>query len=547
MSDQHSHTRFLPGMRVTAAHLSHLQKELQEAVGDLRQVLGAGRIGYGLRLLVVDDGARVTLSPGVAFAPDGQRLSVAEVADLQPPQGAGPFRVVLRVEQNDDPAARMGDEPTMLFYDTLVEVTAEDLVSGGGRLVIGTLTRDAGGGWQAEQADTLFLVPAHHGHSGEHYLDQAGQWRFDGPTGVEGPPGPEGPAGAQGEAGPQGPPGPAGETGPQGPPGPAGPPGEAGPQGEKGPRGGDGPQGPAGPAGPAGEMGPRGEPGPQGTPGPQGEAGPRGERGPQGTQGPPGKQGPQGDTGPQGERGPQGAQGPPGKQGPQGDTGPQGELGPQGKQGPTGKQGPQGETGPQGERGPQGKEGPPGKTGPSGATGPRGLTGPQGPQGEQGPQGPPGPPGPGCPENVGVVEAINWEPEQAVTHAEAAKRLAKLQFRFSATPQRDRAAPFLQQLVRVHFTARHEEQGLQTLIRIVGETMIEEDTLTWQAVMRAETLATALGKSGSDAVFIELVCDLLLDDKGVPFSGTAARLAGAEGPLMPGGIFRSWMRLTAER
>ena len=48
---------FVDGLRVTALHLNHLQDSALAAASDLREIVGLGRIGIGLRLLV-DGGAR---------------------------------------------------------------------------------------------------------------------------------------------------------------------------------------------------------------------------------------------------------------------------------------------------------------------------------------------------------------------------------------------------------------------------------------------------------------------------------------------------------
>ena len=47
MSDEQG-TVFVDGLRVTSQHLNHLEESAQQAVGDLRRVLGAG--AHRLRL-----------------------------------------------------------------------------------------------------------------------------------------------------------------------------------------------------------------------------------------------------------------------------------------------------------------------------------------------------------------------------------------------------------------------------------------------------------------------------------------------------------------
>src|SRR3954453_11219701 len=103
MSEQR--TEFFDGLRVTAQHLNHLETTVQQAVKDLRRVVGYGQIGAGLRIVVADDGHSVTLSPGLALTPDGRRLSLDEGAALTIPDGAGPFTVALRAATHEDPTA----------------------------------------------------------------------------------------------------------------------------------------------------------------------------------------------------------------------------------------------------------------------------------------------------------------------------------------------------------------------------------------------------------------------------------------------------------
>jgi hypothetical protein len=457
MSDEQG-TVFVDGLRVTSQHMNHLEEAAQQAVGDLRRVLGLAHIGYGFRIQVAADGQSATLTPGLGFTASGARVTLDEGATLTIPAGDGPFSVALTASTHDDPTTRVGDTGTIIYSDTAVSVAA-GAPPGPDSLVVGTIAR-SGGNLTATQDGALFLAPANHGHSGGFYQDGAGIWRFDGPllsqtNETAGPAGPPGPVGA---AGPQGPAGPQGDAGPQGPPGGTGPAGPAGPQGDPGPAGPQGGPGPAGPQGDTGPAGPIGFTGPPGGPGPAGPAGAEGQTGPQGPPGDTGPAGPQGPAGPPGQTGPPGATGGAGAQGPAGDTGATGPQGPpgllwggawsadaayavndvvsyqgssyvrivagttasppstdttnwqtvaaagaagsagaQGPTGPPGQTGPQGVTGPagpQGQPGDAGPPGPPGQTGPPGATGGTGAQGPAGDTGATGPQGPPGPPGP---------------------------------------------------------------------------------------------------------------------------------------------------------
>jgi hypothetical protein len=309
-------TNFVDGLRVTPLHLSHAQATAEQAVRDLRGVVGVGKVGFGFRLVLSDDSKQATLAPGLGFSTSGLRLALEEGVALTVPDGAGPFSVVLRAQNHDDPNARVGDVPTVIFEDTAVDVVAGDVPVDPDTLIVGSVSRGDDGNLSVAQPDQLFLAPAYHGHSGAFFQDALGIWRFDGPL-------LQGTDGAQvGPAGPPGAPGPQGDPGPEGPPGDAGPPGLQGDPGPEGPTGDPGPGGDAGPAGPQGDTGPQG---PQGDPGPPGGPGPPGETGPPG---------PQGDPGPQGPVGGAGAKGDPGLQGPIGPPGPEGDPGPQGPPGP---------------------------------------------------------------------------------------------------------------------------------------------------------------------------------------------------------------------
>ena len=92
-------TQFIDGLRVTADHLQHLQDRLRDAMRDVRQTIGLGRVAWGLHVTVAADSVIVT--PGVAFAPSGIRLNSDTDANLPIPGGAGPWRVTLKATEQD--------------------------------------------------------------------------------------------------------------------------------------------------------------------------------------------------------------------------------------------------------------------------------------------------------------------------------------------------------------------------------------------------------------------------------------------------------------
>lgn len=291
-------TQFVDGLRVSAEHLQHLQDRLREAVLDVRNALGLGRIAWGLHATL--QGTSVEVTPGVAFGPDGVRLSVeAPLSVAIPAGGDGTLAVVLRAVKGDREALRFNGVPTVLTLETHAEVGVTPEAGDSGALVIASVTR-AGGALSLAQRDALFVASGSHAHSGTHVQDADGRWHYDGTAVAGGGIGPQGPKGDPGAVGAAGPPGLAGEAGApglQGPSGPGGPPGPAGGLG------------PAGPAGPPGPQGDRGEPGPTGGTGPAGPAGLKGDKGDPGPGGPAGPIGPAGAVGPTGQQGPQGPAG----------------------------------------------------------------------------------------------------------------------------------------------------------------------------------------------------------------------------------------------
>lgn len=264
---------FLDGMRVTSDHMNHLQDRLREALRDLRVTVGLGRVAWGLRAGL--DGRTVSISPGLAFAPDGVRLALDSGVSLELPAGSGPFRILLRADESDVEALRHEGEPTLIRLTTHAAIEAADGGEPGSSTLVIATVADHEGDPELSQDETLFVSAGHHTHSGGFVQDEAGRWRYDGAliAGATGPPGPAGPIGAPGPPGAPGDAGPAGPAGAEGPPGPRGATGAQGPAGSEG---GTGPRGEPGPPGPQGDPGPQGEPGP---PGPQGQSGPRGEPG----------------------------------------------------------------------------------------------------------------------------------------------------------------------------------------------------------------------------------------------------------------------------
>lgn len=491
-------SNFVDGLRVTPEHLNHMQESLAQGISDLRYALGCGRIAWGLRLLLSEDGKTVNLSSGLALSAAGQRLFVGEDVVLKIKTDSTPgeliepsapeYNVVLRSANHDQPLARIGDVQTIIFADTSIVVLPKSSPLQEDDFVVGTILSSDSATYVVTQNDGLFLCPSCHGHSGDHFQDEKGRWRFDG-TAIEATtiPGPAGPAGEQGE---------------------------------KGEKGDPGQQGPKGDPGVAGEKGDPGIPGPKGDPG---ELGSMGVPGIPGEQGPQGLPGPQGDTG---DAGPQGAQGLPG---PKGDTG------------AAGPQGTQGLPGPKGDTGAIGQPGPPG---PPGVKGDPGNTGSQGPQGIQGPQGPQGPAGPsGIPEKVVVVTKLSWNPLTPVNPQSIVELLLSrgLSFVFSASLDGAMIDRTGANCLRVRLQG--QENILHLLPGKISFSQARPTILSWNCTLSSAVLSKYIDMERETSLQIDLLADYLRGIDGIPVSGSAGLVMGFPDPYMPGGIFATWMKI----
>ncbi|MFN2354432.1 MAG: hypothetical protein ABR512_07905 [Desulfopila sp.] len=509
-------SNFVDGLRVTPEHLNHMQEALAKGISDLRCVLGCNRIAWGLRLLVSEDGKTVTLSKGLALSAAGRRLSVGEDVVLKIKIESTPgeliepsapeYKVVLRSANHDQPLARIGDVQTIIFADTSIVVLPKSSPLQEYDFVAGAVLMSDSNTYVITQNDSLFLCPSYHGHSGDHFQDANGVWRFDG-TAIEATtiPGPAGPAGEKGE------------------------------QGEKGD---PGQPGPKGDSGDAGEKGDPGIPGPKGDPGEQGSMGVSGIPGEQGPQGPPGLKGDTGAAGPQGEQGlpgPKGDTGAAGPQGPQGLPGPKGDTGAAGPQGPQGLPGPKGDTGDAGPQGPQGLPGIKGDTGTPGSQGPQGI---QGPQGVQGPVGPSG-----IPEKVVVVTKLSWNLFTPVNSQTVVELLLSrgLSFVFSAPLDGaliERTGPYCLR-VRLH----GQDNILHLLPGKIAFSAARPTLLTWNCTLSPAVLSRYLVREHETSLQIDLLADYLRGTEGMQVSGSAGQILGLPGPSMPGGIFACWMKI----
>lgn len=491
---------FIDGLRVTPQHLNHMQDVLAQGIIDLRCALGAGRIAWGLRLLVSEDAKVVTLTKGLAISDSGLRLSIDEDVELEinetPSEGEIlEYNVVLRGTNHDQPLTRIGDVQTIVFADTEIHVLPASDSLQEDDFVIGTIS-SSGNVYEAAQDTTLFLSPSYHGHTGNHFQDADGVWRFDGveieSLSIPGPPGPAGAKGAKGAKGDQG------------------------------------------EAGPKGDPGERGEKGDPGIPGPKGDTG---EKGDMGIPGPPGEKG---DPGPAGAKGTRGAKG---NKGDKGDPGPQGPEGKQGPPGPKGEKGDPGAAGARGSKGTKGDKGDPGPPGLKGDQGPEGKTGATGKQGPQGPQGPQG-----IPEKVIVVSKLSWDPFTPLDPESVIAILLSrgLVFTFSAPLDGDLIEKAGAYCMRVRL---HGNSDVMYLLpgKVSLSTTRTLARLTWNCTLSGNVLNKYMDKERTTSLQIDLLADYLRGADGTHVSGSSSAIMGLKGPYMPGGIFACWMKITPGR
>jgi hypothetical protein len=263
-------TIFIDGMRVTADHMDHLEQRLQEAIRDLRRVVGFRRIAWGLRVSV--QGNTVTVEPGVAFAPNGARRNVDSLAQRNLPEGQPPFRVLLKAVESDRAALRVGDQRTLVLVETRIIVESASAPDPDADSLIIARLETVNNALTALQDPSLFSTSGFHQHSGGFVAGSDGVSYFDGPkvaTGV-GEKGDKGDKGAKGDRGTQGQ---KGDKGDPGSPGEAGAPGAAGLKGDKGDKGDTGDAGAQGVKGDRGAKGDKGDAGEPGAPGLKGDKG----------------------------------------------------------------------------------------------------------------------------------------------------------------------------------------------------------------------------------------------------------------------------------
>ncbi len=142
---QPGHIRVFDGLRISTEHLEHFQGSLHSALGDVRRILGLGRVHRGFAV-TRGDGNQVVLQPGLAFDFAGNRMVSDEAITLAvPPLGAAVGYVCISYAQVEDGVV---DGRATLVFDTIsAEVRLAKLKPGENTLIVATLTPDGRGGF----------------------------------------------------------------------------------------------------------------------------------------------------------------------------------------------------------------------------------------------------------------------------------------------------------------------------------------------------------------------------------------------------------------
>jgi hypothetical protein len=97
------HIKVFDGLRITTEHVNHLQGAMHSALQEIRGILGLGQVYQGFEVSA-DDSGSITISPGLAFDGQGNRLVCDEPKTL--PVSFGPGEkdkfVCLKYDQIED-------------------------------------------------------------------------------------------------------------------------------------------------------------------------------------------------------------------------------------------------------------------------------------------------------------------------------------------------------------------------------------------------------------------------------------------------------------
>jgi hypothetical protein len=138
---------------------------------------------------------------------------------------------------------------------------------------------------------------------------------------------------------------------------------------------------------------------------------------------------------------------------------------------------------------------------------------------------------------------VNWDPFGVLDRQRFVRVLSEMTFQFSAPLDPDsvkRAAPFV-------LTVRMQSLGVKDRLRLLPGTPVLADprTIVWKFDGNADELLNQIELEA--VLLIDLRCDYLLDERDRVVSGSASPMAGLPtGPLPPGGIFSTWLRMRVQ-
>ena len=444
---------------------------------------------------------------------------------------------------HDLEAARVGDEPTILFGDATVEVVADDAPPAGpSTLVLGTVSRGDGGldGRPAGHAVRAAGEPRPLGRVlpgrerplalGRRPRSAARRDRPAGPArACRARRASRAPTARRARPGPAGAAGPAGATGPAGPTGPTGPVGPAGPQGDQGP------------------PGPQGEPGPAGDPGPAGEQGPPARRVRRASRADR-RARPAGDPGPAGEPGPQGPAGP--------DRAIRARPGPEARAATRRRRV---RPGPPARRRRRAAQGPPARTAPPGQDGAAGTA--RRARVRQARPARPGPPGPGRRDRP--RRSARARPGRRARPAPSSTSACSRPS--TGSPRRSRPLATARKLLGgliVHLRPRARPGAARRPRGADRQRVVLDDEprrpgargarhgedrrrarRSGRATRTPSARCSTPSRRPGGTVLLDLNCDFVLDRDGQPVSACSAQLAGGKPLPRPGGILRTWLQI----
>jgi hypothetical protein len=146
---------------------------------------------------------------------------------------------------------------------------------------------------------------------------------------------------------------------------------------------------------------------------------------------------------------------------------------------------------------------------------------------------------------MAVIDALNWDPRASIAVTDAITLLDNLQFTF--TEALGDANAFLPGSVWVRWCpadpGSQRRATIPPILGLHGTSSIADYVLSWSMTESQPRVQSALSKGG--LVLIDVDCDYLEDANGAPVSGSAATLAGLTASGGPGGIFRTWIHVTA--